>query len=386
MQAVGATKAFRSGTHRTVCPEETLRRLEPRLTEFGVARVADITGLDRVGIPVAQVVRPNARSRIVSAGKGVDRTAAKASAVMEALERFHAERVWAPLRLCSAAELRADEHALELAECPADERVLWAAGFTLSGDRQIWVPFERVHLDQRLPLPDGSGFFVRGSSGLGSGNTFAEAVLHGVCELIEHDATALFRQRTPHDRARRVVAFEGIDDALCIGLMQRFIDAQLQLTIFDATTDVRVPCFVCVVREHDVSGERAVGPVHGAGCHTSRAIALARALCDAAQQRVLRIAGLAAPEPAVLEAVRASGAEIKFRDTPTFEGKTLEEDIAMLRQKLEMASIEVAVVDLSRAKYPLYVVRAVANGLEGDARAAGYRPGARARSVMQEVA
>mgnify|MGYP001247342542 CR=1 FL=1 len=66
-----AFKHFRAGTHRTVSPEETLARVRPFLPQMGVTRVANVTGLDRLGIPVAMAYRPNSRSLVVSPGKGL---------------------------------------------------------------------------------------------------------------------------------------------------------------------------------------------------------------------------------------------------------------------------------------------------------------------------
>jgi ribosomal protein S12 methylthiotransferase accessory factor len=37
---------------------------------MGVTRIANVTGLDRIGIPVAIAVRPNSRSVSVAQGKG----------------------------------------------------------------------------------------------------------------------------------------------------------------------------------------------------------------------------------------------------------------------------------------------------------------------------
>jgi YcaO-like protein with predicted kinase domain len=59
------------GTVRERTAEEALDRLKPLLPEFGITRIADVTGLDTIGIPVMTVVRPVARSLSVSQGKGV---------------------------------------------------------------------------------------------------------------------------------------------------------------------------------------------------------------------------------------------------------------------------------------------------------------------------
>src|SRR5262245_33786015 len=113
-------KRYRTGTHRTRAPEETLARIRPRMAECGITRIANLTGLDRAGIPVVMVCRPNARSSAVFHGKGLDLAAAKASGVMEAIETWHAEHADLPLRFGSVADLRdtcrlADVAALPLA-------------------------------------------------------------------------------------------------------------------------------------------------------------------------------------------------------------------------------------------------------------------------------
>lgn len=78
--------------------EDTLALLRSRTQVLGISRVANITGLDRVGIPVFQTVRPNALHISVSQGKGLCDASAETSALMEALEIVHAERVRPSLR------------------------------------------------------------------------------------------------------------------------------------------------------------------------------------------------------------------------------------------------------------------------------------------------
>src|SRR5512142_2615893 len=84
-------KAFRQGTHRAASPAETLARIRKLMARMGITRLGNITGLDRIGIPVAVAVRPNSRSVSVSQGKGLDLSQAMASALMEACEGSHAE-------------------------------------------------------------------------------------------------------------------------------------------------------------------------------------------------------------------------------------------------------------------------------------------------------
>lgn len=66
-----AKKTFLDGQHRIRPPEETLTHLRPCLEKAGITRVADITGLDRIGIPVVLVTRPNAPTSRIRLARAV---------------------------------------------------------------------------------------------------------------------------------------------------------------------------------------------------------------------------------------------------------------------------------------------------------------------------
>src|SRR6266496_3142850 len=91
-------KSYRAGTHRIRNPEQTLAEYLPKAKDMGITRLANVTGLDWVGIPVYNAIRPNSRSLSVSQGKGVTLEAAKVSALMESIEYWHAEHISLPLR------------------------------------------------------------------------------------------------------------------------------------------------------------------------------------------------------------------------------------------------------------------------------------------------
>src|SRR4051812_26986037 len=74
------TKTVLAGTHRVRPPEETLRCIEPHFRRLGITRLADLTWLDDIGIPVYQAVRPNSYTLSVAQGKGLTPLLAKVSA------------------------------------------------------------------------------------------------------------------------------------------------------------------------------------------------------------------------------------------------------------------------------------------------------------------
>src|SRR5262249_14490630 len=155
-------------------------------------RVANVTGLDSVGIPVVMVCRPNSRSVAVSQGKGIDLASAQASGLMEASELYHAETITLPLRLASYEELRYQHSVVEIDDLPRESgsrfgsnlRLLWCEGFDLLTRENVFVPYEMVHTNYTTPLPDGHGCFAASSNGLASGNRVVEAVSHGICEVV----------------------------------------------------------------------------------------------------------------------------------------------------------------------------------------------------------
>ena len=142
------SKSYFAGTHRTVPPARTLERLVPLMNDFGITRIANVTGLDRIGIPVVMVVRPNSRSVAVSQGKGLDIDSAKASGLMEAIETWHAERLMLPLKLASFHELSTDHPVVRIDRLPPLEDSLF------DPDRPIlWIEaknqFDQQPLDPR---------------------------------------------------------------------------------------------------------------------------------------------------------------------------------------------------------------------------------------------
>lgn len=396
-----AAKAYRAGTHRTVPPSETLARLMPLLPEMGITRIANITGLDLIGIPVVMVCRPNSRSVAVAQGKGQDLVAAKVSGLMEAIETFHAERVALPLRLATYAELSRSEHVADVRSLPFSARgrfsedlpILWVAAQELMRGGTAWVPYECVHTDYTLPLPQGSLCFAANTNGLASGNHVAEAISHGLAEVIERDALTLWKRRDDASRRTTIVDLDSVDDPACRTLLERFTASGIDVMVWDATSDVGVPTFYCLL-----VGQQSefADPEFGSGCHPSRAIALSRALTEAAQARTTYIAGSrddflpdlyasAARERRLRDcrALLASLPARAFQDVQEFNAEDIGTDIDwMLGQLRRVGITQALLVDLTMPEYSLPVVRVVVPGLEGPDKgpASDYVPGARARA------
>lgn len=401
-----ALKIHVDGTHRSSAPEETLRQVQPWLSAAGITRVADITGLDRVGVPVFSVCRPNARSICVAQGKGLSRAAAKVSGIMEAIECFHAETINHPLRLASLDEMQmagfeawvADLPTVDVTPFSSTSRLLWIESVAWPSGEPCWIPHEIVHTDYRLPLPSGSGRFLLSSNGLASGNHLLEAVSHGLCELIERDATTLWMMAGGPGRGETRVALETVDDPACLQVLDRFRGAGVAAAVWETTTDIGVPAFLCIVADQNGVAIHPLGPQRGMGCHPCREIALLRALTEAAQTRLTVISGarddLGRTSYASVEQEERRNDFLRtwacqksartFLAAPTHVRRSFDEDLAFLIERLRTVGLaHVYVVDLSRPGWPIAVARTVVPGLEPMPEAPGYSPGKRARRAVR---
>ncbi|MBN8227559.1 YcaO-like family protein [Corallococcus macrosporus] len=408
--AAQAPKRHCLGTHRMVSPEETLRRVRPFLPAMGITRVANITGLDRLGVPVVSVCRPNARSLAISQGKGLDLTAAKVSGVMEAVESYHAEHICLPLRRASYDELRAHQPVVDVAALPRlsvsdfhpARRLLWVEGRDLATGEPLWLPYELVHTDFTLPLPEGSGAFLMGSNGLASGNHLLEAISHGLCEVVERDANTLWHLQGDHARRRTRLRLDTVEDASCLQVLEQVGRADLEVAVWETTSDVGLPAFLCTLAERSLDPLRPRAPTSGSGCHPSREIALLRALTEALQVRATLISGArddmgvarcyrAYQDPECwrreVERMRGESPTRCFQEVSTFVGRSFDEDVAWELERLAAAGLrQAAVVDLTRPEFRIPVARVVVPGLEPEHGTPGYTPGTRARKVLGEHA
>lgn len=393
-----APKVYRFGTHRTADPEETVARVLRLKERMGLTRLSNITGLDVLGIPVCMACRPNSRSLAVFQGKGLSLAAAKASALMEAVEIFHAEHIDRPLRLARFGDFAAgtaiDPDALPRPRSAAGDpygRLLWIEGRDLASDAPVWVPYELVSADYTVPLPPGGGAFAATTNGLGAGNHVLEAIAHGLYEAVERDAIALWRLGGSTLRAARRIDPASIEMPAAQDLIARFDRAGVQVALWDATSDIGLPVFACLALD-DASVGAGSDPELGTGCHADREVAILRALTEAAQARTTFIAGSRddfdplAFDPAARRRRTAAARQWfavpgrrDWREAPSFAGEDFAADLTATLGRLRERGLDRVVwVDLTRPDIGLPVVRVVVPGLEGPHQA-DCLPGIRAR-------
>ncbi|MFF1420650.1 YcaO-like family protein [Streptomyces sp. NPDC058280] len=277
------------GTVRARTPRETWQALEPELERLGISRVACLTDLDYLGIPVWTAIRPHAHTLVTSQGKGASDELAKISAVLESAELWHAEQLPATAPVRGSYRDLEPPYPMALLPVKLDHEGLkdieldWVTGRGLLSRQDIPVPAglarRRIRRDVAQPDP----FHVT-SNGLACGNTLDEAILHGLFEVVERDV--LHRDYASGGRRRTLIDPRSVDDPYCRDLIGRIQAASMFLEIALVDSDHQIPVCAAYIWSEDYPVLFA-----GSGCHRDPHIALSRALTEAAQSRLTCIAG-----------------------------------------------------------------------------------------------
>jgi putative methanogenesis marker protein 1 len=377
MKLSSCKKSYTNDTQRAVPPEATLARIEGLLPAAGITRVADITSLDRVGIPVFSSIRPTAGKGAISVynGKGATPAEARVSAMMEGIERFSAELEREDLLVERYSILSRNEHALDPANlilpsgADPERPIPWTKGYDLVSGEEILVPASAVY----HPLPPRYiQLFRTSTNGLASGNTLEEAVFHALMELIERDAWSL--AEASRNTGPRL---EEINDDLALSLLQKFGEAGVEVTLKDITSDIGIPTVAAV--SDDVLLKDPSLLTIGMGTHTSARIAVLRALTEVAQSRLTQIHG-AREDTTVADVRKKMGYERtrrmnrywfdapatrNFPELSSFDSNDFLDDITTASERLRKAGLErIIAVDLTRESIGVPVVRVIVPGLE----------------------
>ncbi len=367
-------------------PGDIVARMKPRFAEFGITRLADITGLDTIGWPVWAAIRPNAPTLSVSQGKGSTPAAAQASAIMEAVEITAAERARASC-VASAASLSSKGHTVDTLgglvrrgqSVPIEhESIGWIRGHDLLRDQDVWVPAQAIAIDATDPHRT----YWQSSDGLGSGNLMIEAVLHGLCERIERDAGEFWLLRSDREVAQACIDPYRLGSPEVSGLAEAITKADLHLRLFDITGDVGVPVYFATVSP--IPDGTETGWFHfdlasGMGCRPNPVPAAMAAIGEALQSRLTTISGARDDfQPAVYRQRIASDILIYPRCRP--EGAKprvappkieIRDALDMLLGRLKAASVDSVIVVPLQEDADYAVAKVIVPGLE-------HPPGARA--------
>lgn len=384
------------GTHRVIAPEKTIEINEDKLKTAGITRIADITDLDRIGLPIYTAIRPTAEDGAISiyGGKGITKDHARASAMMEGFERYSAERHGSDETVvASVDEISSfgDYINPESLNLPKDFRkenlssmkLEWSVTTDIISGKEYYVPTNAIFHPYNYP----TSLFKSNTNGLASGNILEEAILHGIFEVIERDAWSIF-ELTHKNYAQ--IDTETIESEIVNDTIDKFESKGIKIKLMDFTADINVPT-IAASADDTVTKDAGLLTL-GMGTHLDPEVAILRALTEVAQSRATQING-AREDTVRADFAREAGYErmkrinkyyfrqedekISLSSIDNKSATSINKDLEIVKEELLANDIEkVLYYDLTRPELGVSVVRVIIPEMELyalDPSRAGYR-------------
>lgn len=292
-QKVVLKDAFKRYTHdqdKVLTPEETVRRFKERLKDVNLDILEQTIRIDngRLDIPIYfSICGKDAESVIGTKkqmGKGGTPAQSEASAVMELAERFsffsfckNPENFFVeqyrnlkdpvlPFEAI-ARSVHDDSDELDRAKEVFSRLPLkWTWAYNLSRDEEILIPFNWFYT-------------INEFNGPSAGNCVEEAVVQGICELIERHCSSVIsrnRMNTP------AIDLDSVTDPLCLEMIGKYKKAGVDLYITDFSLDTGIPSVGVLAHDPSTFPEKSE-LVWTAGTIPDPQKALSRALTEVAQ-------------------------------------------------------------------------------------------------------
>lgn len=400
---------------------DTLNEVIPICENIGVTRIADITYMDKLYIPNFSIFLPGTEDSIwVYSGKGSSKMQAKASGLMESVERFcslssnysqkYIRGTYRQLAKTYHKVIHPDEVVEPVLPDYNDRssNLDYIAGYDLQNNQEVLVPAQLVLSKFSTKPPSASAFLYSHTNGLASGNVLEEAICHALYEVIERDAVSiadLCSSSIPYTILKNTnqlkipeneftddsSIFQEVDISEIIEkyeplhfLAKRFSDAGLPLMIKDITQkDIGVPTFVASSNESITSDYGYYAK--GYGTHLDAKIALVRAITELSQTRAGNIQGARDDLRKIqykendeihkrkwefMPTTKSPGktnnkTSILFSDIESYVQHDILDDIKLILNKLRKAGLKrTVIVDLTNPRIGIPVVRAIVPGLE----------------------
>ena len=299
-------------------------------------------------------------------GKGLTEEEAKASALMEIIERYSAfanfsndqsigyKKEYSLIRASYSELTDNGQHVLNPdkmnLEIPyQDQELYWivAEEVVEQGCREIYIPAQFAFLISSGNF-DEVDLYSQGttSNGLASGNTIEEAKLCALLEYIERDSERVILFST--DRFFLLEA----EDPIINNTLNTWKKKGVHIYFLDLTNEMGIPCYKAFFIHTKGGFSR------GWGAHLDGKIAINRALCELTSPYFL--SGNYSTKPLTEDIQRIK----KYEDLPNYSSGNVNNDLLTLEQLLIMNGLNPIYVNLTKKDIDIPAVRAIIPGME----------------------
>jgi ribosomal protein S12 methylthiotransferase accessory factor len=394
-----AYKGYTLDLDKIVPPEETVRRFKEKLGTIDLDILEETVRIDkgRLDIPVYFSVCGRDAEEVVRTkkqmGKGGTPHQAEASAVMELAERFSLFSFSGkPENFHIEAYCNIKDHALSFGsiarsvhddsdELERAEEVFsrlplkWTRAYNLTEEKEILIPFDWF-------------FAINEFNGSSAGNCMEEAILQGVCEVVERHVSSIIsrnRLKTP------AISLGSVKDPLALELIKKYERAGIKLYASDCSMDMGIPTVAVLAYDPSTFPEKSE-IVWTAGTTPDPQKALIRALTEVAQLGGDFNTGssyVASGLPKFKELAEAAFVMNPRKEVGVFSLPDLSDDNIRIEVEncvtaLSKTGLEVIIVDVTDPRLEIPAVYTVVPGAHFRERAAGTSVGMFAAKLITE--
>lgn len=363
-------KGYTFDLDKLIPPEETVRRFKDRIKKTGLNILEKTVRIDngRLDIPVYFSICGDQARKIIGTrkqmGKGGTPQQAEASAIMELAERFSLfsfikgdfiEKAYKDVKDDAipfeyiARSVHDNYDAYKLYPVFSKIPLRWCWGYNLTKEKSVLIPIDWF-------------FMINQYNGSSAGNCNEEAILQGICEVVERHVSAIVsekRLKTP------AIDISNIKDPLAKELLNKYKKAGIKLYINDFSLDTGIPTISAVA--YDPSTFPHLSEiVWTAGTTTSPQKSLIRALTEVAQlggdfNTGSKYVPSGLPKPKGLEEIDYvinSPSLISIDSLPDLSNNNIKIEIENLISALSKIDMDVILVDITHSilKIPAFYI------------------------------
>ncbi len=361
-------------------PEDTVREVEEKLKSSGMKIYKGLQRIDkgRLGIPIYlslyDIEGQNITGKYKQMGKGVTEKLSQASALMELVERFSLFSFYHEVNkkgvFTTFENLKEKAIPLELlyssVEDKEEKKVQELAKKYIFKTPFYFVPALEVRTRDIKMIPFHWFWLLYEYNGSSAGNTYPEAGVQAICELIERHVSALSVKINSPMPAIRRDSIKGEAEEI----LHCFEKLNIKLWIRDMTFDMPVPTIAVMAMDPSTYPERSE-IVYTSGTATSPQRALIRALTEVAQlagdfdtEGKYLESGL--PKFATLEEAKIVTEftyEVNLGELPSIYSDDHVEELETLAKELKNKGYEIYFIDITHEKLNLPAIYAIIPGM-----------------------
>ena len=394
-----AYKGYTLDLEKTIPPDETVRRFKKKLKKINLSILKNTVRIDngRLDIPVYFSMCGHDAEDMIGTkkqmGKGGTPHQAEASAVMELAERFslfsfyknpknfiveeyqNIEHKALPFNII-AQSVHEDSIDLDRAhEVFSKVPLKWTWGYNLTRDEEILVPFNWF-------------FAINEFNGPASGNCLEEAILQGICEVVERHVSSIISRNKLKTTA---IDLGSVTDPLALELIQKYRKAGIKLYTSDFSLNTGIPTVGILAYDPSTFPEKSE-LVWTAGTTPNPQKALIRTLTEVAQlagdfntgsnyvpSGLPKFTGLAEADFVV-----HPEKNVNITSLPNLSDGNIRVEIQNLIAALNKIDMEVIVVDVTHPVLDIPVIYTIIPGAHFRERATGTSVGLFSAKLIAE--